>query len=113
MHSRFWLAFLIGHFFRNFASTASAAESLRSRCGSVRKAPECSSQGSSIAAAQVGQGTEWICWRVSSLLFTVPSWNVLKRGDAQYCSVFAVDASEGHIGGLWGVAFVSKNEQIW
>src|SRR5437764_10292275 len=46
-----------GHFFRNFASAASVAESLRSRCGSVRKAPECSSQGSSMAAAQVGQDT--------------------------------------------------------
>jgi hypothetical protein len=53
-----------------FISTASAAESLRSRWGSVRRAPVCSSQGSSVAAPQVGQGTEHICFSVSSLVFT-------------------------------------------
>jgi len=51
-------------------STASAAESFRSRCGSVRRAPACSSQASSVAAPQVGQGTDNICFRVSSLVFT-------------------------------------------
>ena len=67
-------------------STASAAESFRSRCGSVRKAPVCSSQASSGAAPQVGQATESICFRVRSLVFTAvlcndPSWK-----NAQYCS---------------------------
>jgi len=51
-------------------STVSAAESFRSRWGSVRKVPVCSSQASSAAAPQVGQGTESICFRVSSLVFT-------------------------------------------
>jgi hypothetical protein len=54
----------------DFVSTTSAADSFRSRCGSVRKAPECSSQASSIAAPQVGQGTDNICFGVRSLVFT-------------------------------------------
>jgi hypothetical protein len=52
-----------------FSSTASAAESFRSRCGSVRGAPVCSSQGSLAAAPQVVQGTANICFGVSSLVF--------------------------------------------
>jgi hypothetical protein len=55
---------------------ASAAVSFRSRCGSVRGAPECSSQTSLIAAPQVGQGTDNVWLGVSSLAFT-----------AIYCSV--------------------------
>ncbi len=55
-----------------FASTASAAESLRSRCGSVRGAPVCSSQTSPMAAPHVVQGTSNICFGVSSLVFTNP-----------------------------------------
>lgn len=51
-------------------STASAAKSFRSRCGSVRGPPECSSQASPIAAPQVSQGTDNICFGVSSLVFT-------------------------------------------
>jgi len=51
-------------------STASAAESFRSRCGSVRRAPVCSSQASWLVAPQVGQGTDNICLRVRSLVFT-------------------------------------------
>ena len=38
--------------FQDFCSTASAAESLRSRCGSVRRVPVFSLQGSLIAAPQ-------------------------------------------------------------
>jgi hypothetical protein len=53
-----------------FVPMASAAESFRSRCGSVRRAPACSSHAFSVAAPQVGQGTDNICLRVSSLLFT-------------------------------------------
>ena len=53
----------------SFISTASAAESLRSRCGSVRGAPELSSQTSPVAAPQVGQRTDNICFGVSSLVF--------------------------------------------
>ena len=58
------------HRLRIFVSTASAAESFRSRCGSVRGAPVCSSQISPIAAPQVLQGTDNICFGVSSLVFT-------------------------------------------
>jgi hypothetical protein len=49
---------------------ASAAVSFRSRCGSVRGAPECSSHTSRIAAPQVGQGTDNVWLGVSSLTFT-------------------------------------------
>jgi hypothetical protein len=55
----------------SFASTDSAAESFRSRCGSVRGAPVCSSQASPIAAPQVVQRTDIICFGVSSLDFTL------------------------------------------
>jgi hypothetical protein len=54
---------------RVFASTASAAESFRSRCGSVRGAPEWSSQTSPTAAPQVVQGTEKTWLELSSLVF--------------------------------------------
>src|SRR6267378_3163547 len=37
---------------------ASIAESFRSRCGSVRRPPECSKQGSPGATPHLGQGTE-------------------------------------------------------
>jgi hypothetical protein len=59
-----------GYRLRVFFSWASAAESFRSRCGSVRGAPECSSQASPIIAPQVLQGTDNISFGVSSLLFT-------------------------------------------
>jgi hypothetical protein len=52
-----------------FVSKASAAESFLSRCGSKRRAPECSSHGSPVAAPQVVQRTEFICFTVSSLVF--------------------------------------------
>jgi hypothetical protein len=54
----------------SFISTASAAESFRSRCGSVRGAPVCSSHTSPTAAPHVVQGTDSICLGVSSLAFT-------------------------------------------
>ena len=52
-----------------FFSIDSVAASFRSLCCSVRRAPECSSQGSAVAAPQVGQGTDKISCRVSSLVF--------------------------------------------
>src|SRR6266700_5022018 len=58
-----------GHRFFSFASRASAAEYLRSRCGPVRWPPEVSPQGSLTAASHVGQGTDSICFGVKSLLF--------------------------------------------
>lgn|SRR5579862_452732 len=59
----------------DLASTASAAESFRSRCGSVRGAPVCSSQASPAALPQVVQGTDSICFGVSSFVFTTTSCN--------------------------------------
>src|SRR6266404_9073610 len=47
---------------------ASAAESLRSTCGSVRGEPECSKQRSPAATPHVGQGTDDNCSGVSSLM---------------------------------------------
>lgn len=51
-------------------STVSAAASFRSRWGSVRGAPVCNSQTSPMAAPQVPQGTDSICFGVSSFDFT-------------------------------------------
>lgn len=59
-----------GYRLRVFFFGASAAESFRSRCGSVRGAPVCSSQASPIIAPQVSQGTDNIFFGVSSLVFT-------------------------------------------
>src|ERR1700722_15661249 len=52
------------HRSRVLVSAASAAESFRSLCGSVRGAPVFSSQASPIAAPQVLQGTDNTCFRV-------------------------------------------------
>jgi len=52
-----------------FFSIASAAESFRSTCGSVRGLPECSKQGSPAPTPQVGQGTDDNCSGVKSLIF--------------------------------------------
>jgi hypothetical protein len=68
----------------DFASAASAAESFRSRCGSVRGAPVCSSQASPTAAPQVVQGTDSICFGVSSFVFTTTSCTFPIRENAQY-----------------------------
>jgi hypothetical protein len=51
-----------------FVSIASAAESFRSRCGSVRGAPECSKQRSPGATPHVGQETEDNCFVVRSVI---------------------------------------------
>jgi hypothetical protein len=70
-------------------SSASAAESFRSRCGSVRGVPECSSQASPIVAPQVLQGTHNICFRVSSLVFT---WHRMQH--SQYGKMFNIAHSQ-------------------
>ena len=59
-----------------FISTASAADSFRSRCGSVRRAPVWSSHASPVATPQVGQGTDNTCFAVSSLVFIPKDCNV-------------------------------------
>jgi hypothetical protein len=75
---------LAGVIFAVYFPTVSAAESFRSRCGSVRGAPVCSSQASPIAAPQVLQGTDNTCFGVSSLVFTTTECNAHSREDAQY-----------------------------
>src|SRR5258707_933497 len=71
----------------DFASTASAAQSLRSLCASVRGAPVFSSQGSVAAAPQVGHGTEIVCLRVRSLLFTTL---IMQRSTAGKCPILLI-----------------------
>ena len=68
-------------------STASAAESLRSLCGSLRGAPVCNSQASPMAAPQVLQGTDNICFGVSSLVFTRTECNAYVR---ERCSILHI-----------------------
>src|SRR6266404_1517389 len=64
---------------------ASAAESLRSTCGSVRGEPECSKQRSPAATPHVGQGTDDNCSGVSSLMriqrgYDKISWKTVRFG---------------------------------
>jgi hypothetical protein len=54
---------------RQFPWMASIAESFRFRCGSERRAPECSTQRIPAATPHVGQGTEFTCLGVSSFFF--------------------------------------------
>src|SRR5882762_9293480 len=76
-----------------FVSKASAAESFLSQCGSKRRAPECSSHGSPIAAPQVVQRTEFICFTVSSLVFIsafvflLGRWLNRQEENLPFCSV--------------------------
>jgi hypothetical protein len=51
-----------------FVSTASAAASFRSKCGSKRSPPECSSQPCPAATPHVGQGMEDHCLGVRSFI---------------------------------------------
>ncbi|MCU1317110.1 MAG: hypothetical protein JWN63_2432 [Candidatus Acidoferrum typicum] len=62
-----------------FVSIASTAESFRSTCGSVRKAPECSKQGSPGATPHVGQGTEDHCFAVKSLFLILIRYGKTSR----------------------------------
>jgi len=71
-------------------STASAAASFRSRCGSVRGAPVCSSQASSLVAPQVGQGTDNICFRVRSLVFTATGYSLPQLENCPLSDRFAI-----------------------
>ena len=71
-------------------STASAAESFRSRCGSVRGAPVRSSQASFSVAPQVGQGTDNICLRVRSLVFTATGYRLPQFENCSISDTFAL-----------------------
>jgi hypothetical protein len=77
-------------FFYGFVSTASAAESLRSRCGSLRGAPVCNSQAFPIAAPHVVQGTDNICFGVSSLVFTML---IMQRSTVRKCSILLISST--------------------
>ena len=97
---------------RDLASTASAAESFRSRWGSVRGAPVWSSQASPTAAPHVIHGTEDICFGVSSLVFTTAECNTSGRKTVLYCT-FLIYLRERRVsfwGIMWFLAIVSKIE---
>src|SRR5882672_394371 len=83
---------------RRAISTASAAENLRSRCGSVCRVPVGSSQRCSVAP-QVGGGTDSIRFFVSSLIFIAIYCNISQRKNVQYCS-----SSIAHLDALLDVA---------
>lgn len=71
-------------------STASAAESFRSRCGSVRGVPVCSSQAPPLVAPQVGQGTDNICLRVRSFVFTATGYSLPQFESCSISDTFAL-----------------------
>jgi hypothetical protein len=79
-----------GYGLGGLVSTASAAESFRSRCGSVRGAPVCSSQTSSLVAPQVGQGTDNICLRVRSFVFTATGYRLPQFENCSISDTFAL-----------------------
>jgi hypothetical protein len=79
-----------GYVLGGLVSTASAAESFRSRCGSVRGAPVCSSQASSLVAPQVGQGTDNICLRVRSFVFTATGYRLPRFENCSISDTFAL-----------------------
>src|ERR1700694_3515275 len=72
-----------------FASIASAAESFRSTCGSVRRVPECSTQGSPGATPHVGQGTEKHCFAVRSLFLILTQYDKTGRKAVPFCTTCA------------------------
>src|ERR1700730_2173962 len=97
-----------------FVSTASAAESFRSRCGSVRRAPVCSSQASSLVAPQVGQGTDNICLRVRSLVFTATGYILPQVENCPISDTFALrQASESFHWSAGDGTTLSKSEHLW
>jgi hypothetical protein len=90
---------------RKVVFTASAAENLRSRRGSVCWVPAGSSQRCSVAP-QGGEGTDSIRFFVSSLIFIAIYCNISQRKNAQYCS-----SSIAHLDALFDVA--SKALEDW
>src|ERR1700730_13026013 len=97
-----------------FLSRASAAESFRSRCGSVRRAPVCSSQASWLLAPQVGQGTDNICLRVRSLVFTATGYRLPQVENCPISDTFALAAGFRvfHCSAA-DLTNVSKSEHLW
>ena len=77
----------------HFLSMASAAENFRSTCGPERGPPECSTQASPAAAAQVGQGTTEICSEVSSFFFIRTACENIGRETVQFCTLFVSAAA--------------------
>jgi hypothetical protein len=81
---------------------ASLADSFLSRCGSERRAPECSRQSCPAATPHVGKGTEISCAGVSSFFFTSPHYsNTFLRNSPIWNSVSKYPS------GLLGWAFRS------
>jgi len=70
-----------------FDSMASAAESLRSKCGSERRPPECNKQRSPEATPHVGQGTEDNCSGVRSRILIDIECDKKRRNSVQFGTV--------------------------
>jgi hypothetical protein len=88
-----WHYFFLG----GGASSESAAANLRSLCGSLRNAPECSSQGSPIAAPHVGHGTAMSCFGVSSLDFITLVDVIMQTFEEIICSILLIQQIRGEL----------------
>jgi hypothetical protein len=73
-----------------FDSMASAAESLRSTCGSERRPPECNKQRWPEATPHVGQGTEDNCSGVRSRILIVIECDKKRRNSVQFGTVLKI-----------------------
>jgi hypothetical protein len=105
----------------SFFSTAPAATSLRSTCGSERGKPECSKQRTLAATPHVGQGTEDNCFSVRSAIL-IQLWcdktsrnavpfgtvHILARGDSR--PAYFLGFARGQWDALWNT-FVAKDQK--
>src|SRR5258706_1992219 len=73
-----------------FDSMASAAESLRSKCGSERRPPECNKQRWPEATPHVGQGTEDNCPGVRSRILIDIECDKKHRNSVQFGTVLKI-----------------------
>ena len=73
-----------------FDSMASAAESLRSKCGSERRPPECNKQRWPEATPHVGQGTEDNCSGVRSRILIDIECDKKRRNSVQFGTVLKI-----------------------
>src|SRR6266481_2404657 len=73
-----------------FDSMASAAVSLRSKCGSERRPPECNKQRWPEATPHVGQGTEDNCSGVRSRILIDIECDMKSRNSIQFGTVLEI-----------------------
>jgi|SRR6267143_4837913 len=90
---------------------ASIADNFRSKCGSVRRPPECNKQRIPAATPHVGQGTEDNCSGVSSFLFNSEQDAIaLSRETVQFetlCAGFAFSLYVVDNTGYGGVIYLT------